>query len=201
MKTKIKGKHIGIAILIIISTSICVLTIAILRLLFFSGSVDATNLTYDYEEFKTIYEEYPNDNDMPLGLYLVSAVCEIENDGTTYNFVIRLKNITDSDELLTFNIYFGDEYLDYYDTSTTNPFYSVDALDYLYLPADTEIAFDYRSVIIGSDEESVEIFKEKFSDIYLEVMLGDYIGRIKIPVTYAWFFIKIWESSMKTSGQ
>lgn len=177
---KFRKKHIVYAIVGVWGSVTIFLAVFLLNILFFSGATSTTALSDDLEEFQTIFLNSPNSNDLPEGFEVSRSVCTLSSDNKSFDFTISITNNTSVSQLVSYQVFFTEDYVNAYGANISNPFLNLGISSEMYLYSMEELSCEFTGVVFDSGVG----FEEYFSTVYLEIMLNDDVYRVEVPVTF-----------------
>ena len=175
-----KGKIIKIFLLGVffaVGTVIIVLAAMVVKNVFFAEKIDTRALTESYEDFITVYDEYPSMRDLPEGIEVVSSTCTVKDNIFTYS--LKIRNTSSAMREYALQLYYSEELMEL-KPKARNPFIREYSDDGLLILADEIKEFTVTGTI--GNETDMDEFKEAMQYVYLEVICSDMPGRIMLPV-------------------
>ena len=173
LKRVLLGLFFFFGTLIIITAIILVLNIVN------SDNVNPEELSSNFTEFLSSYNEYPNLRDFPDGLEVSSA--EFNYKGTSYTLTVKIKNTDKDVAQINVQMYYGSKFTDL--TGASNPFVSYGDDDPISIEGGKEYEFSVTGAL--SKNISEDELKEAIEGVYIELITTHKdAGRILQPVTF-----------------
>jgi len=170
-------KRILLGLFFAVGTAIIILAAMVVKNVFFAEKIDTRVLTDNFEDYMTVYEEYPSMRDLPEGLEVVSSRCEIKDKVFTYT--LKIRNTSPAMREYALQLYYSEELMEL-KPKARNPFIREYSDEGLLILSDETKEFTITGTI-GSDTDMDE-FKAAMSYVYLEVICSDTPGRVMLPV-------------------
>ena len=160
-----------------VGTVIILLAVIAVMNLILADDIDTRELTGSFDDFKSVYDEYPSMRDLPEGLEVVSSTCRI--DGNIFKYDLKIKNTGVAMTEYSLQFFYSEALMEL-KPNARNPFLREYSEDGLLILAD-EVKELTITGTVSSDIDPQE-FKGAMEYVYLEVIYGGIPGRIMLPV-------------------
>lgn len=172
-------KRIFLGVFLCLGTIIILLAGTIMMNFIMADNVDSKSLTRDVSEFVTLYDEFPKHRDIPQGLMVADARCELGKD--IYTIKVNLKNTTTIPKNICLQLYFNEKMANI-TSDFSKPFLTVNEDAAMIIPGGEQKEFTFTGTLDSST--SPEELKEAMDYIYMEVMYANRTGRIMLPIVF-----------------
>ncbi len=179
-RTKSIIQKVGIGIGIAIGSIVILASCFLIYLVFFTTSIDTAELSDDLKTFELAYDSNQSRRDIPEEFVITESYCTISEDGKLFTYTFGIQNIDINTRDLALTLFFTDEYVSAYPDKTVNPFYRLNFTEGLTL--DSGEVYDIS--ISGVVPDSIDDFKTYFDSLAFEIVSGELIGRVYLPVEF-----------------
>ncbi len=177
-KNKIIIRRVLLGLYFTFGTIIIITAAFLLYVIFGSMNIDNTKHVKNSSEFIELYNQNEYERDLPEHLKITEQSLTLDTLNHTYTITVALKCTSQYEKPLTMQLFYKPEFEEL-KGKVNNPFISLNEKDGTVLGAKAQ-----RFTVTGTYNKDIDIsvLKECLKNVYMEVKLGNEIGRIILPL-------------------
>ena len=177
-KKKIIIRRVLLGLFFTFGTVIIITAAFLLYLIFGSVNIDNTKPVNNSSEFLELYNQNEYERDLPEYLKITEQSLTIDTVNHTYTVTVALKCSSELEKPLSMQLFYTKEFEEF-KGNIKNPFISFSENDGNVLSSEIQ-----RYSVTGTYSKDIDIsaLEECLKEIYMEVKLGNEIGRIILPL-------------------
>ena len=177
-KNKIILRRVLLGLFFTFGTIIIITAAFLLYVIFGSLNIDNTKPVKNSSEFIELYNQNEYERDLPEHLKITEQSLTIDTVNHTYKITVALKCTSEYEKPLTLQLFYKPEFEEL-KGKVNNPFITLNENDGTVLSSKAQ-----RFTVTGTYSKEIDIsdLEESLQNIYMEVKLGNEIGRIILPL-------------------